>query len=157
MTARRASDMQIERLTFTWTPLDELADLAGDVVDALWKALDYVAFKIYRVAGGASDGGGAGDVAFPIVKTEPDDWGSVVGRKVPGVWPEAADALKAAQPFSQEGEEVAALPTLQALSRTDKHRNLALCAAAAFSGSAIWPGGSGLSVSIQLARSDGSD
>ena len=27
MTARRASDMQIERLTFTWTPLDELADL----------------------------------------------------------------------------------------------------------------------------------
>ena len=26
MTARRASDMQIERLTFTWTPLDELAD-----------------------------------------------------------------------------------------------------------------------------------
>ena len=26
MTARRASDMQIERLTFTWTPLDELAE-----------------------------------------------------------------------------------------------------------------------------------
>ena len=26
MTARRASDMQIERLTFTWTPLDESAD-----------------------------------------------------------------------------------------------------------------------------------
>lgn len=26
MTARRASDMQIERLTFTWTPLDELSD-----------------------------------------------------------------------------------------------------------------------------------
>ena len=26
MTARRASDMQIERLTFTWTPLEESAD-----------------------------------------------------------------------------------------------------------------------------------
>ena len=99
-------------------PSRNLSALTGDIVDALWKALDYIAFEIYRVAGGASDGGTARQVAFPIMRTEPDDWNSVVGRKVPGVWPEAADALRAAQPFSQEGEDSGTADT----SRTLSHR-----------------------------------
>ncbi len=68
-------------------PSRNLSALAGDIVDALWKALDCIAFKIYRVAGGASDGGRASQVAFPIMRTKPDDWDTVVGRKVPGVCP----------------------------------------------------------------------
>jgi hypothetical protein len=106
---------------------------------------------------GPPDGGSAGSVAFPILTTEPDDWDAIVNRKVPGVWPEAADLLKASQPFTLDGEDACALPVIQGLSGTDNHRNLALCAAAAFSGSAITPDTGPLKAGteIRLARADG--
>jgi hypothetical protein len=128
--------------------------LTGQIINNIRAALEYVAFQIYLVAGGAPDGKQADKVAFPILNT-PNPWDSVVKSKVPGVWREAADLLKAAQPFSQTGEEMKALPTLRGLGGTDKHRNLVLCAAAAFSGSAIWPAGKGFGVEIRLARTDG--
>jgi hypothetical protein len=59
------------------------------------------------------------------------------------VWPEATDLMTAAQPFAQTGGEVNALPVLRGLGGTDKHRNLVLCAAAAFSVNAILPSGKG--------------
>lgn len=138
-------------------PAQNMPGLAGDVVNDLWKALDYTAFAIYRAGGGVADGGRSGDVAFPILKTEPDDWNSVVSRKVPGIWPDAAEALRASQPFAQGGDEAIALPILQGLGRTDKHRNLNLCAAAAFSANAIFPHGPAdvpVSVNIFLNRID---
>lgn len=103
---------------------------------------------------GTPDGKQAERVAFPIVNTA-DPWDSVVEKKVPGVWPEAADLMKAAQPFSQTGENVNALPTLRGLGGTDKHRNLVLCAAAAFSANAVWPSGTGIGVDIWLDRAPG--
>ena len=68
-----------------------------------------------------------------------DPWDSVVKKKVPGIWPEAAYLMKAAQSFALTGEEVNTLSVLRGLGGTDKHRNLVLCAAAAFSANAIWP------------------
>lgn len=106
------------------------------------------------VAGGAPNSKLSDKVTFPIVNT-PGPWDSVVRKKVPGVWPQAADLMKAAQPFSQTGAEVSALPTLRGLGGTDKHRNLVLCAAGAFSGNAIWPAGKGFGVQIRLARAPG--
>ncbi len=135
-------------------PVKNLPLITGQIINNIRSALEYVAFQIYLVAGGAPDGKQADQVAFPIVNTA-NPWDSVVKKKVPGVWPEAADRLKAAQPFSQEGEEANALRTLRGLGGTDKHRNLVLCAAAALSGNVIQPAGSGLGVAIQLARADG--
>jgi hypothetical protein len=135
-------------------PSENLPLLAGEIVNNVRAALEYVAFQIYLVGGGTPDGEKAGSVAFPI-RTTDDGWDSIVAKKVPGVWPAAANELKVSQPFDQDGEEKSALPVLQGLGGTDKHRNLVLCAAAAFSGHAIWPAGSGFSVCIQLARAEG--
>jgi len=138
----------------TTEPAKNLSLMAGQIINNIRSALEYVAFQVYLVAGGEPDGKLADKVAFPIVNTS-DPWDSVVKKKVPGVWPEAADLMKAAQPFSQTGEEVNALPTLRGLGGTDKHRNLVLCAAAAFSATAVWPSGSGIGVDIWLDRAPG--
>jgi|GEM_PF-4552684 len=135
-------------------PAKNLPLVTGQIINNIRAALEYVAFQIYLVAGGVPDGKQADKVAFPIVNTA-GPWDSVVKKKVPGVWPEAADRLKAAQPFSQEGMEANALRTLRGLGGTDKHRNLVLCAAVALSGNVIAPAGPGLGVQIRLARADG--
>jgi hypothetical protein len=139
-------------------PRENLPLLAGVIVDHLRSALDYVAFQIYLAAGGTPDGPKADKVAFPIVNTA-GPWESVVTKKVPGVWPEAADELSAVQPFSQEGEEAKALPTLRGLGGTGKHRNLNLCAAAALSGAARTPPNlpPNAAVQIRLERAPGRD
>jgi hypothetical protein len=146
--------MYFWEVAVTSEPTKNLPLMAGQIINNIRSALEYVAFQVYLVAGGTPDGKLADKVAFPIVNTA-DPWDSVVKKKVPGVWPEAADVMKAAQPFSQTGEEVNALPTLRGLGGTHKHRNLVLCAAAAFSGSAIWPAGKGFGVAIQLSHADG--
>lgn len=146
--------MYLWEVAVTAEPAKNLPLLSGQIINNIRAALEYVAFQIYLVAGGEPDGKRAESVAFPIVNTE-SPWDSVVRRKVPGVWPEAADRLKAAQPFSQEGKEANALRTLRGLGGTDKHRNLVLCAAAAVTGNVISPGGWGIGVQIQLARADG--
>jgi len=138
----------------TTEPAKNLSLMAGQIINNIRSALEYVAFQVYLVAGGEPDGKLADKVAFPIVNTS-EPWDSVVKKKVPGVWPEAADLMKAAQPFSQTGEEVNALPTLRGLGGTDKHRNLVLRAAAAFSATAVWPSGSGIGVDIWLDRAPG--
>ena len=123
-------------------PAKNLPLLTGQIINNISVALEYVAFQIYLIAGGEPDGPQAAKVAFPIVNTE-SPWDSVVKKKVPGVWPEAADRLKAAQPFSQEGMAANALRTLRGLGGTDKHRNLVLCAAVALSANVIGPAGGG--------------
>ncbi len=140
----------------TAEPLKNLPLLAGQIINNIRSALEYVAFQVFLVAGGEPDGKLADKVAFPILNTS-GSWDSVVKKKVPGVWPEAADLMKAAQPFSKTGDEANALPTLRGLGGTDKHRNLVLCAAAAFSASASWPSGSGVGVDIWLDRAPGGD
>jgi len=134
-------------------PAKNLPLLTGQIINNISVALEYVAFQIYLIAGGEPDGPQAAKVAFPIVNTE-SPWDSVVKKKVPGVWPEAADRLKAAQPFSQEGMAANALRTLRGLGGTDKHRNLVLCAAVALSANVIGPAG-GVGCQIRLARADG--
>ncbi|MET0703571.1 MAG: hypothetical protein ABWY93_28340 [Mycobacterium sp.] len=143
-----------ERAMYVWNlvvhapPDQDPSAMAGDIVQELRAALDGVAIAICRAAGSTSD-----DVAFPIVKREPQDWPAVLDENVPGVWAEAADALKASQPFAQEGAEAAALPTLRALGQ---HRALALCARAAFlSAPTLKPGKLPAKTSIGLARADG--
>ncbi|KLO29896.1 hypothetical protein [Mycobacterium haemophilum] len=138
-------------------PSRNLPALAGHIVGDLWTTLGYIAFAIYRAAGGAPDGDQAAVVAFPILKDRPKDWSAVVKNKVPGIWPAASKALKVSQPFAQKGQEALALPTIQALGRTDKHRNLNLCAAMALSGNAIGPqtGTLPAGLEIRLARADG--
>jgi hypothetical protein len=138
----------------TAEPAKNLSVMAGQIINNIRSALEYVAFQVYLVAGGEPDGKLADKVAFPIVNTA-DPWDSVVNKKVPGVWSEAADLMKAAQPFSQSGRDVNALPTLRGLGSTDKHRNLVLCAAAAFSANAVWPSGTGIGVDIWLDRAPG--
>jgi hypothetical protein len=146
--------MYLWEVAVTAEPAKNLPVMIGQIINNIRSALEYVAFQIFLVAGGAPDGKLADKVAFPIVNT-PGSWGSVVKKKVPGVWPEAADLMKAAQPFSQTDDERSALPTLRGLGGTDKHRNLVLCAAAAFSGSANLPKGNGFGVEIRLARAPG--
>ena len=148
--------MYLWEVAISAEPVKSLPLLTGQIINNIRSALEYVAFQVYLVAGGTADGKQAERVAFPIVNTA-GSWDSVVTKKVPGVWPEAAALLKAAQPFSQTGEDVNALPVLRGLGGTDKHRNLVLCAAAAFSGNAIWPAGKNFGVAIQLARADGGD
>ncbi len=138
----------------TAEPKKNLSLMAGQIINNIRSALEYVAFQVYLVAGGEPDGKLADKVAFPIVNTA-DPWDSVVKKKVPGVWSQAADLMKAAQPFSQTGKDVNALPTLRGLGGTDKHRNLVLCAAAAFSANAVWPSGEGIGVDIWLDRAHG--
>jgi hypothetical protein len=135
-------------------PVKNLPLIAGQIINNIRSALEYVAFQVYLVAGGVPDGKLADKVAFPIMNTA-DPWDSVVKKKVPGVWPEAADLMKAAQPFAQTGEDVNALPTVRGLGGTDKHRNLVLCAAAAFSATATWPTGKDIGVDIWLDRAPG--
>jgi hypothetical protein len=141
-------------VTVTTEPAKNLSLMAGEIINNIRSALEYVAFQVYLVAGGTPDGKLADKVAFPIVNTAAS-WDLVVKKKVPGVWPEAAELMKAAQPFSQTGEDINALPTLRGLGGTDKHRNLVLCAAAAFSANAIWPSGKGIGVDIWLDRAQG--
>jgi hypothetical protein len=146
--------MYIWEVAVVTEPAKNLPLITGQIIHNIRSALEYVAFQVFLAADGTPDGKLADKVAFPIVNT-PDPWDSVVKKKVPGAWPEAADLMKAAQPFSQTGEEANALPTLPGLGGTDKHRNLVLCAAAAFSGHAIWPAGKGFGVEIRLARAPG--
>ncbi|MFB1297642.1 hypothetical protein ACAG24_019190 [Mycobacterium sp. pW049] len=134
-------------------PTKNLPLMTGEIINNVRSALEYLAFQIYLKAG-SPDGKKAGSVAFPILNT-PGSWDSVVKKKVPGVWAEAADRLKAAQPFSQHGEDVHALPTLRGLGGTDKHRNLVLCAAAAWSVGAVGPKGPGFGVQMRMNRADG--
>jgi len=138
----------------TTDPPKNLSLMAGQIINNIRSALEYVAFQIYLVAGGTPDGKLANEVAFPIVNTAAP-WDSVMKKKVPGVWPEAAELMRAAQPFSRTGKDVNALPTLRGLGGTDKHRNLVLCAAAAFSANAIWPSGKRIGVDIWLDRAPG--
>lgn len=140
----------------TAEPPKNLAHMVGEVINNLRSALEYVAFQIYLVAGGEPDGKVAERVAFPILNTD-GSWDSVVKKKVPGVWPEAAELLKAAQPFSQSGQDSDALPTLRGLGGTHKHRNLVLCATAAYSASAVWPSFVGVGLDIWVDRAPGDD
>jgi hypothetical protein len=140
----------------TAEPAKNLSLMAGQIVNNIRSALEYVAFQVYLVAGGEPDGKLAGSVAFPIVNTA-GPWDSVVKKKVPGVWPQAAELMKAAQPFAQTGEEAKALPTLRGLGGTDKHRNLVLCATAARSANWLWPTGWGVGVDVFLHRAPGGD
>jgi hypothetical protein len=135
-------------------PAKNLPLVTGQIINNIRSAVEYVAFQVYLVAGGTPDGKLADKVAFPIVNTA-DSWDSVVKKKVPGVWPEAADLMKAARPFALTGEEVNTFPVLRGLGGTDKHRNLVLYAAAAFSANAIWPSGKGIGVDIWLDRAPG--
>jgi hypothetical protein len=146
--------MYVWEVTVTAEPAKNLSLMTGQIINNIRSALEYVAFQVYLVAGGTPDGKLGDKVAFPIVNIA-DPWDSLVKKKVPGIWPEAADVMKAAQPFSQTGEDVNALPTLRGLGGTDKHRNLVLCAAAAFSADANWPSRMGIGVDIWLDRAPG--
>jgi hypothetical protein len=137
-------------------PSQDPSAMAGDIVRDLRAVLDGIAVEIYRAAGGTPGDGTASDVAFPILKREPQDWGAVLEKNVPGASAAAADALKASQPFAQNGAEASALPTLRALGGSDTHRELALCARAAFlSAPTLKPGKLPAKTSIGLARVDG--
>ncbi|GAT08070.1 uncharacterized protein RMCN_1203 [Mycolicibacterium novocastrense] len=140
----------------TTEPAKNLSLMAGQIINNVRSALEYVAFQVYLVAGGEPDGKLADKVAFPIINTA-GPWNSVVKKKVPGVWPEAADLMKAAQPFAQAGDDAKVLPTLRGLGGTDKHRNLVLCATAARSANWIWPTGKGVGVDVFLYRAPGDD
>lgn len=148
---------------FTWSvsvralPSRNLPGLVGDIVNDLWSALDFTAFAVFRAAGGPAHGGSAGSVAFPILETAPADWDAAVQQKVPGAWPEAADALRASQPFEQQGIYVHALPTLRELSRTAKHRNLNMSAVAAMSAQANGPPHPNTAVQVRMFRAEGGD
>ncbi|ORW27548.1 hypothetical protein AWB91_27235 [Mycobacterium paraense] len=119
---------------------------AGEVLHALRTALDYTAFQIYLVGGGAPDGPLAHKVAFPIV-SDPDKWDGVVAQKVPGAWPAAVAELRAVQQFKPPPTDPPfplppippLLSRLATLGGTDKHRNLSLFAAGAWSASMIAP------------------
>lgn len=132
---------------------------AGEVLHALRTALDYTAFQIYLAAGGTPDGPDAHKVAFPIV-TDPAKWDRVVASKVPHAWPAAVVELRGVQQFApvpaNQPSPLASpeplLTRLAALGGTDKHRNLTLFAAGAWSASAIAPEpGPWYSTIIQIA------
>lgn len=127
-------------------PPINLALRAGEVLHALRTALDYTAFQVYLVGGGAPDGDDAHKVEFPIV-SDPAKWDGAVKRKVPGAWPAAIKELQATQQFrSPPAHPPSPLPLiaplltrLRILGGTDKHRNLSLIATGAWSASAITP------------------
>ncbi|WP_343577712.1 hypothetical protein [Mycobacterium sp.] len=119
---------------------------AGEVLHALRTALDYTAFQIYLTGGGTPDGPDAHKVAFPIV-TDPAKWERNVAGKVPGAWPAAVTELRAVQQFAPPTSNLPSplppidplLSRLATLGGTDKHRNLSLFAAGAWSQSMIAP------------------
>src|SRR5262245_47335031 len=61
-------------------PSENLPLLAGEIVNNVRAALEYVAFQIYLVGGGTPDGDKAGSVAFPI-RTTDEGWDSIVAKK----------------------------------------------------------------------------
>jgi len=61
----------------TTEPAKNLSLMAGQIINNIRSALEYVAFQVYLVAGGEPDGKLADKVAFPIVNTS-DPWDSVV-------------------------------------------------------------------------------
>jgi hypothetical protein len=85
--------MYIWEVAVTTEPAKNLPLMTGQIINNIRSALEYVAFQVFLVAGGTPDGKLADKVAFPIVNT-PDPWDSVVKKKVPGVWPEAAELMR---------------------------------------------------------------
>ncbi|WP_241473775.1 hypothetical protein [Mycolicibacterium neoaurum] len=108
-------------------PKENLALLAGELFNNLRAALDYVAFQIFLAASGDPDSKQAKSVAFPIV-TDADRWQKTLRQNVPGVWEAAAERLQWCQPFVQFSPNTNALPALQGVGATDKHRDLVLYA-----------------------------
>ena len=119
-------------------PSTNLSVIAGEVFDALRRALDYVAWQIYVEGSAEKSEKQNRRIYFPIV-TDPDKWERELANKVPGASDECIAALRASQPFAQQGGNQAALPALAAFINSDKHRRLSLFASAVFSVSAIQP------------------
>lgn len=119
-------------------PSTNLSVIAGEVFDALRRALDYVAWQVYVEGSAEKSEKQNRRIYFPIV-TDPDKWERELANKVPGASAECVAALRASQPFAQQGGHQAALPALAAFINSDKHRRLSLFASAVFSVSAIQP------------------
>ncbi|TPG23979.1 hypothetical protein [Mycolicibacterium hodleri] len=119
-------------------PSENLALLAGEICNNLRTALDYIAFQIYLAGGGDPSAKQAKSVAFPIV-TEEERWAKAVKANIPVGWDEAIEKLLWCQPFVQLGQETTALPCLQGVGATDKHRSLVLYAMGILSISGISP------------------
>jgi hypothetical protein len=133
-------------------PSTNLSILAGEVFDALRRALDYVAWQMYVTGSAERSENQDRRVYFPIV-SDPADWEGQLRSKVPGASEECAQALRAAQPFAQEDEYRDALPTLAAFINRDKHRRLSLFATAPLSVSATAPDlGDDLSMLVAFAE-----
>lgn len=134
-------DAEVMRWEFdaaiTAEPSTNLSVLAGEVFDSLRRALDYIAWQVY-VSGSARSERHDSRVYFPIV-AEADGWEKQLGSKIPGAARRYAEALRASQPFAQEGEDRGMLPTLAAFINRDKHRRLSLFATGAFKVSARAP------------------
>lgn len=127
-------DAEVMRWDFaaviTREPSTNLSVLAGEVFDALRRALDYIAWQVY-VAGSARSERQDGRVYFPIV-AEATGWEKQLYSKVPGASEPYAEALRVSQPFAQEDSDRGMLPKLAAFINRDKHRRLSLFATGAF-------------------------
>ncbi|BBY76999.1 hypothetical protein MPRF_38980 [Mycolicibacterium parafortuitum] len=125
-------------VVITSEPKPNLSILAGEIFDALRRALDYIAWQVYATGTAERSEKRDRTIYFPIV-TDPAGWEQQLQSKVPGASNDHASALHASQPFAQAEQHRAALPTLAAFINRDKHRRLSLFATGAFAVSARSP------------------
>jgi hypothetical protein len=128
-------DAEVMRWEFdaaiTREPSTNLSILAGEVLDALRRALDYIAWQVYVSGSAVRSDQQDRVVYFPIV-TEAAGWDKQLGSKVPGASEAYVEALRASQPFAQHDANREMLPKLAAFINRDKHRRLSLFATGAF-------------------------
>ncbi|MGY4650190.1 hypothetical protein [Mycobacterium sp. URHB0021] len=143
---------------YTWAiamyrePEQNLTSLAGELVNNLRIALDYVALQIYQAGGGDPAARQAESVSFPIVDDE-KDWEKAVSDHVPFAWDEAKQKLQWCQPFVQIGPQTSALPALRGVGARDKHHNLVLYAMAVFGVGDVAPDlGDDIETTIKMAQ-----
>ncbi|MCZ0732315.1 hypothetical protein [Mycolicibacterium iranicum] len=125
-------------VVITSEPETNLSILAGEIFDALRRALDYIAWQIYVTGSAERSEKRDRNIYFPIVD-DPAAWEQQLKGKVPGASEAHAEALHASQPFAQADDDRGALPTLAAFINRDKHRRLSLFATGAFAVSARSP------------------
>lgn len=96
-----------------------LKEMLGD----LRSALDYLAWQLVLVSGGAPDV----STAFPIVRRE-SDWVRLAGRRLASMKPEYVSLIREVQPFNEAQPDEHPLAFLDEANNRTKHRFLARAA-----------------------------
>jgi hypothetical protein len=125
------------RVRLIWPPPPEIAVIAGEAVHCLRSALDNAIYaSALEAAGGALDEKSERALEFPVLGTgSKDDFDKLAARKLIGVPEAVRQVVEEEQPYRWNAERPGAyrfhwIWTVHDLDRIDKHRRLAVTAAA---------------------------